>query len=112
MTGAEFQPESAAAAHTHTGSDGAVTPLPFGPILPEHATDGWELRGDSREWWLARRHGLCDMEIRATTQRSCAMRVRRDGALVREASASSVEYAKQLGQQWIYEHQPPDQGIM
>ncbi|ATL65299.1 hypothetical protein CRH09_02730 [Nocardia terpenica] len=98
-------------AHAHPGTDCAVTPLPFGPILPEHATDGWELRGDGREWWLERRYSLCDMEIRATTRRSCAIRVRRDGALVREASASSVEYAKHLGQQWIDEHQPPEQGI-
>ncbi|ATL64872.1 hypothetical protein [Nocardia terpenica] len=104
MTGEDFAPASAAAARAHLSGGGAATPLPFGPIRPEHATAGWELRGDSREWWLQCRHGFYDMEIRATAQRSCAMRVRREGALVREASASSVEYAKLLGQQWITEH--------
>lgn len=78
--------------------------MPQGPIRPEQATGGWELRGAPADYWLTRQHHIYTLEIRATTTRTCALRVQHGEVLVREASASSVEYAKELAQQWIHEH--------
>ncbi|WP_238846038.1 hypothetical protein [Nocardia terpenica] len=78
--------------------------MPCGPIRPEHATDGWELCGTHAEYWLARRHRTYVLQIQATAARTCALRVYSGETLVREASASSVEYAKYIAQQWINEH--------
>ncbi len=59
---------------------------------------------DVGEYWLVRLHGVYNLEIRATAASSCALRVRRDDATVREASATDIGYLKDVAQQWIHEH--------
>ncbi|ATL66787.1 hypothetical protein [Nocardia terpenica] len=76
---------------------------PGGPIRPEHAVDEWQLRGDPGQHWLTRTHGVYTLEIRPTAASSCALRVHRGEILLREASASDLDYLKTIAQQWIQE---------
>ncbi|WP_068005813.1 hypothetical protein [Nocardia pseudobrasiliensis] len=75
---------------------------PFGPIRPEHATDGWALAGGPAEWWLTKNFGDYRARVKATTRTTCAWRIgRQDGSLLREASARSVDDAKTSADEWI-----------
>ncbi|MCM6773111.1 hypothetical protein NDR87_04330 [Nocardia sp. CDC159] len=86
----------------HTDNRANSGEEPFGPIRPEHATDGWALAGGPAEWWLTKDFGECRARVKATTRTTCAWRIGRlDGSLVREASARSVDEAKAAAQEWI-----------
>ncbi|MBF6334141.1 hypothetical protein [Nocardia transvalensis] len=75
---------------------------PFGPIRPEHATDGWELAGGPAEWWLTKDFGEYRGRVKATSRTTCAWRIgRQDGSLVSEASAPSVAEAKAAADAWV-----------
>ncbi|MFI5776905.1 hypothetical protein [Nocardia sp. NPDC051570] len=86
--------------HNRANSDGA----PFGPIRPEHATDGWALAGGPAEWWLTKDFGALHGRVKASTRSTCTWRIGRpDGSLMREASARSVDDAKTSADEWIRE---------
>lgn len=82
---------------------------PFGPIRPEHASDGWEVAGDPSEWWLIKAFGEFHARITGTTCTTCAWLISRpDGGLLREVSARGVEDAKLAADAWVKEHLPPE----
>lgn len=82
---------------------GDVTPSgPYGPIQPSDATDGWKLEGDETGWWLSKEFGDTRAHIKATSATTCAWR-----AGWREASARSVEDAKEAADHWMEKHWPP-----
>ena len=82
---------------------------PFGPVRPEHASDGWKLAGGPAEWWLIKTFGTYHARITGTTSTTCAWLVSRpDGGLVREVSARGVEDAKAAADAWAKEHLLPD----
>ncbi|NQE90876.1 hypothetical protein [Nocardia terpenica] len=79
---------------------------PSGMIRPEHATGGWELRGDTPErYWLFKFYPRCAGRIRATTPSTCAWWIGEpDGNTLREAASRSVENAKACADNWVAEH--------
>lgn len=81
---------------------------PFGPVRPEHASDGWELAGGPSEWWLVKTFGAYRACITGTTCNTCAWLVSGpDDRLVREVSARGVEAAKIAADSWAKEHLQP-----
>ncbi len=82
---------------------------PFGPVRPEHASDGWALAGDAAEWWLTKTYGAFHARINGTTGKTCAWRISKpSGDLIREVSAFTVEEAKIACDTWAKEHLRPD----
>jgi len=82
-----------------------VEPL-LGPIQPEHACDGWRLRGDGHNWHLIKDYGKHLGVISATTSTTCAWQITtRTGDLVREASAGAdVGAARDAADEWVAGH--------
>ncbi|MCX4095332.1 hypothetical protein [Nocardia sp. alder85J] len=74
----------------------------LGPFRPHHVRDGWRLEGDHRgEWSLVLPAGNQVAQIRATGTESVSWTVyASSGAVVREASAVSVEAAQEHA--WRY----------
>ncbi|MBF6328422.1 hypothetical protein [Nocardia transvalensis] len=82
-----------------------TTNVPFGPIRPEHAVDGWSLAGGPDEWWLTKDFGEYRMRVKATTATTVAWRIGYlDGRLRREASAVDVDEAKTQAEKWVSSH--------
>lgn len=74
-------------------------------LLPEHATDGWELTGPPGKPRLVKDFGAVRTRIRATTPTTCSWWVGRpDGRLLREASVMSVEAAKAAAEAWVADY--------
>ncbi|MBF6331858.1 hypothetical protein [Nocardia transvalensis] len=94
--------------HNDDGMSAAIRELrtraliePFGPIRPEHATNGWELHGDDSEWRLIKRTEGLVLRVKPTTRTTCAWTVKaEDGRFLREASARDVEAAKADAENW------------
>ncbi|MCM6774958.1 hypothetical protein NDR87_26295 [Nocardia sp. CDC159] len=75
---------------------------PFGPVRPEHATGGWELDGDEREWSLVKPVGELRLRVKADTRTTCSWRIGGpDGVLMRHGPAAGVEEAKAEAERWV-----------
>jgi hypothetical protein len=86
-----------------------MNPEPMlGPIQPEHARDGWQLRGDGQRWHLIKDYGRHLGVISATTSTTCAWQITtRAGDLLREASSGNdVARARAAADEWAAEHSP------
>lgn len=71
-------------------------------VLPEHATDGWELTGPPGKPRLVKDFGAVRTRIRVTAPATCSWWVGRpDGRLLREASVRSIEEAKAAAEAWV-----------
>lgn len=74
-------------------------------LLPEHATDGWELTGPPGKPRLVKDFGAVRTRIRVTAPTTCSWWVGRpDGRLLREASVRSVEEAKAAAEAWVADY--------
>jgi len=78
----------------------------LGPIQPEHARDGWKLRGDGQHWHLIKDYGKHLGVISATTPATCAWQITtRTGEFLREASAGAdVDGARAAADEWVAGH--------
>ncbi|WP_024805591.1 hypothetical protein [Nocardia sp. BMG51109] len=73
----------------------------LGPLRPEHATDEWRLDGDENSWWLSKHADSLVAKIRPTTPTTCAWGIyTTDGRMIREASVTCVDVAKQAVDEW------------
>lgn len=79
---------------------------PSGMIRPEHATGGWELRGEGpQRYWLFKFYPRCIGRIRATAPSTCTWWIgESDGTMLWETTSRSVEEAKGCADTWVAEH--------
>jgi hypothetical protein len=75
--------------------------VPYGPIRPDDATDGWLVEGDNLKWSLSKYDGRA--KIRATNANGCAWTIYADDqkTVLREKSAASVWDAQREADAWM-----------